>query len=61
MPYRYVQADDGMSLRPGWQRGGRALFQLPEQDQNQAAHVPPSRSPGSVDARQPLRGRGGGV
>ena len=33
----HVQADDGMSLRPGWQRGGRALFQLPESHKDQAA------------------------
>ena len=61
MPDRDVQADDGMSLRPGWQRGGRALFQLPESNKDQAAHVPPSRSSGPVDVRQPLWGRGGGV
>ena len=56
VPYRDVQADDGMSLRLGWQRGGRALFQLPESHKDQAAHMPPSRSSGSDDARQPLWG-----
>ena len=58
---RDVPVDGRVPLRHGWKCGDRALLQLPEPHQDEAALQPHSRASRSAHENEVFWGRGGGL